>query len=83
MSLVSSSTAIDARAVEGNIELARQAVERALIEDVEVPFPRVRTGVDQLLRVDAGGRCAGDVADVVGAGAARTQPQVLNLFQER
>ena len=43
-----------------------------------MPFARVRPGVDQLLRVDAGGRRAGDVADVVGAGAARAQPQILD-----
>ena len=73
----------EAGAVEGDVELARQAVERALVEDVEVPFARVGPGVDQLLRVDAGGRRAGDVADVVGAGAARAQAEVLNLFQQR
>ena len=31
-----------------------------------VPGPRVGTGVEQLLRVDAGRGRAGDVADVVG-----------------
>ena len=46
----------DAAAVEGDVELARQAVERALVEDVEVPFARVGPRVDQFLRVDAGGR---------------------------
>ena len=78
MSLVSSSTGIDAGAVEGDVELARQAVERAVVEDVEVPFARVGPRVDQLLRVDAGGRRAGDVADVVGAGAARAQAEILD-----
>ena len=78
MSLVSSSTGMSAGAVEGDVELARQAVERALVEDVEVPFARVGPGVDQLLRIDAGGRRAGDVADVVGAGAARAQAEVLD-----
>ena len=67
-----------AAAVEGDVELARQAVERAVVEDVEVPLARVGPRVDQLLRIDAGGRRAGDVADVVGAGAARAQAEVLD-----
>ena len=67
-----------AGAVEADIELARDAVERAVVENVEMPFARVRPGVDQLLRIDAGGRRAGDVADIVGAGAARAQAEILN-----
>ena len=39
----------DAAAVEADIELARQAVERAVVEDVEVPFARIGPRVDQLL----------------------------------
>ena len=78
MSLVSSSTGMTTGAVEGDIELARQAVERALVENVEVPFARERAGVDQLLRIDAGGRRAGDIADIVGAGAARAQAEILD-----
>ena len=46
----------DAAAVEADIELARQAVERAVVENVEVPFARIGPGVDQFLRIDAGGR---------------------------
>lgn len=38
--------------------------------------------VDQLLRIDPRGRAAGDVADIVGAGSARGQPQFLQLDQE-
>ena len=68
----------DAAAVEADIELARQAVERALVEDVEMPFAGVGAGVDQLLRIDARGRRACDVADVVGARAARGEPEVLD-----
>ena len=45
-----------AAAVEGDVELARQAVERAVVEDVVVPVAGVGPGVDQLLRIDAGGR---------------------------
>ena len=48
----------EAGAVEADIELARQAVERALVENVEVPFARERAGVDQLLRIDAGRRAS-------------------------
>src|SRR5262249_62024045 len=65
----------DAGAVEADVEFARDAVERAVVEDVEVPFARMGSRIDQLLRVDAGGRRPGDVADVVGAGPARTKPQ--------
>ena len=68
----------DAATVEADVEFARQAVERAVVENVEVPFARIGARVDQLLRVDAGGRRAGDVADIVGAGAARAEPQVLH-----
>ena len=78
MSLVSSSTGIMPAAVETDIELARQAVERAVVENVEVPFARIGAGVDQFLRIDAGGRRAGDVADIVGAGAARAQTEILD-----
>ena len=34
----------------------------------------------QFLRIDAGGRRAGDVADVVGAGAARGQAEILDAL---
>ena len=71
----------DAAAVIGDVELARQPVERALVEDVEVPLARIGPRVDQLLRVDAGGRRAGHVADVVGAGAARAQAEVRDRLQ--
>ena len=39
-----------AAAVECDIELARQPVERAIVEDVVVPCPGVRARVDQLVR---------------------------------
>ena len=67
-----------AGAVEGDVEFARQAVERAVVEDVEMPLAGKRPRVDQFLRIDAGGRRAGDVADIVGAGAARAQPEILD-----
>src|ERR1700722_1567198 len=65
-----------AAAVEADIELARDAVERAVVEDVEMPFAGIRPRIDQLLRIDTRGRRAGDVADVVGAGAARAQAKI-------
>ena len=49
----------------------RRAMERAIVQDVMMPFARVGPGVGQCLRIDAGGRRAGDIADIVGAGAAR------------
>src|SRR5262249_43037749 len=39
----------DAAAVEADVELAGDAVKRAVVEDVEVPFARIRARVDQLL----------------------------------
>ncbi len=45
----------NAGAVESDVEFARQPIKRAVVEDVEVPFARIRARVDQLLRVDAGG----------------------------
>ena len=58
-------------AIEADIELARDAIERTVVEDVEMPFASVRPCIDQFLRVDPRGRRAGDVADIVGAGTAR------------
>ena len=43
----------DAAAAESDIELARQSIKRAVVEDVEVPLARIRTGVEQLLWIDA------------------------------
>ena len=71
------------RTVEADIELARQAVERTLVEDVEVPFPRKGARVNQFLRIDASGRRTGDVANIVGARAARTQAEILNCLNHR
>ena len=60
-----------AAAIEGDVELARQAVEFAMMQDEMVQGPRMRARIEKLLHVDAGGRAAGDVADIVGARAAR------------
>src|SRR4030095_12453531 len=54
-----------AAAVEADIELARQPIERTVIENVMMPSARVGSGVDQLLWVDNGGGRGGDVTDVV------------------
>ena len=72
-----------AGAVIGDVEFARQTGQRTVVEDVIMPFTRVRPGVDQFLRIDTGGRCARDVADVVGAGAARTESEILNALDQR
>ena len=56
-------------------DLRRQAIQRALVENVEMPLARIRPRVDELLRIDAGGRRAGDIADIVGAGAARAEAE--------
>jgi hypothetical protein len=71
-----------AAAVEGDVELARQAVERAVVEDVEVPRAGERAGVEDLLRVDPGAGRAGHVADIVGAGAAGAEAEILQAFEE-
>ena len=72
-----------AGAVEGDVELARQARQRAVVEDVIVPLAGIFAGVEQFLRIDPGGRRARDVADVVGAGAARAQAEILNALDQR
>ena len=64
-----------AAAVEGDVELAGQAVQRTVVEDVVMPLASVSARVQQLARTDAGGRTAGDVADIVGAGAAPGQAE--------
>ncbi len=73
----------DAAAVKADIEFARNAVERTLVENVKMPFAGIGPGIDQFLRIDAGGRRAGDVADIVGAGAARAQAEILDRFHHR
>ena len=83
MSLVSSSAATAAGAIERDVEFARQAEQRARVEHVEVPAARVGARVDQLLRIDAGGGCAGDVADIVGARAAGDEAEVLDRLDQR
>ena len=47
-----------------------------------VEFAGQRARIDQLLRIDAGGRAAGDVADIVGAGAARGQAELVDCGQD-
>ncbi len=69
-------------AVEGNVELARQAVHLTMIEDVMMHRAAEGPRVDQLLRIDAGGRAAGDVADVVRARTARGKTERLHRRQQ-
>ena len=68
-------------AVEGDVELARQAVELAVVQDEVMQRSCVRPRVDQLLRIDPRGRAAGDVADVVRAGTARGQADLREAHQ--
>src|SRR6266702_4980694 len=50
-----------------------------MLQDGVVELAAQRPGVDQLVRIDAGGRAPGDVAQIVGAGAARREPEALDL----
>ena len=71
-----------AAAVEGDVEFARQSVHLAMIEDVVVHGAAQRPRVVELLRIDAGGRAAGDVADIVRPRAARRETQILHREQQ-
>src|SRR6266404_6238750 len=70
-------------AVKGDVELARQPVELAVVQDVMVELASVGAGIDQLLRIDTCGGAAGQVANVVGPGTARGQPQLVDRGQHR
>src|SRR5262249_54886512 len=72
----------DAAAVEAHVELARDAVESAIVENVKMPIARVGPRVDELLRIDPGGRCTGHIADVVGTRTARTKADVLDVLDK-
>src|SRR5262249_41040544 len=63
-------------AVEADVEFARQAVERTLVQDVKMPFARVGPRVEKFLRIDAGRRRTRDVAYIVSARATRAKPEV-------
>src|SRR5690606_21611481 len=68
-------------AVERDVELARQAVEVAVIQDVVVQRPRVGTDVDQLVTIKSRCRRGGDVPDVVCTRTARRQTEFLHARQ--
>ena len=71
-----------AAAVEGDVELARQVVELAVVEDELTERVGQRKRVDELVRVHAAGGVAGEVADVVRAGPARVQADALDAADE-
>src|SRR6185437_8596135 len=71
-----------ASTIERDVELARQPGQRAIVENVIVPFASVRAGVDQFLRIDAGSGRARDIANVVSSGATRTQSDVLDALDQ-
>ena len=56
---------IKAAIVEGDIEFARQPEEIPMIENVVMHGAAQRSRVVEFLRIDARGRAAGDVADIV------------------
>ena len=66
----------DTATIKGHVELARQAIKRAIIEDMVMPCPRVGAGVDQLDRINACGCRSCDIADVVRARSARGDADV-------
>src|SRR5262249_60230983 len=68
--------------VKSNIELARQAIQGAFIENVEMPLARVRARVDQFMRINAGGRRARHIPEVVGTGPARAQAEGLGRLPD-
>ena len=57
-------------AIEGDIELSRQAIELAVVQNMVVERSGQRPRIDQFLRVNTGKGAAGQVADIVGAGTA-------------
>ena len=67
--------------IVGDVELARQAVEVAVFQDVVVNGAGVGHHVDQLVGIEAGGRRGGDVADIVGTGALRGQAEIGEFHQ--
>src|SRR6185437_2804356 len=71
-----------AGAVESDVEFARQPRQRAVVEDVVVPFAGELPGVEQFDRIDTRGRRSRDVADVVGARTARAQADVLDALDQ-
>ena len=70
-------------AVEGDVELARQAVQVAVVQDVVVQFPAQGEHVVEFVGVDAAGGVAGDVADVVRAGTARNDAGLMQVGEQR
>ena len=71
-----------AGAVEGDVEFARQSCQRAVVKDVIMPFAGILARVEDFLRIDPGGRRSRDVANVVGAGTARAQAEILDTFDQ-
>jgi hypothetical protein len=52
-------------AVEGDVELARQAIELTMMQNEMMQGAGMRACIDQFLRIDAGRWAAGDVADII------------------
>jgi hypothetical protein len=70
-----------AAAVEGDIKFAGEIEELAVVENDLRELMAERERVVEFGGIDAGGGIAGDVADVVGAGAARMKAGALNAAE--
>ena len=82
MSLVSAQTETAAAGVVGDVELARQAVEIAVFQDVVMHRAGVGHHVDEFAGIEAAGGSGGDVADVVRAGALRGEAEIGEFHQD-
>ena len=69
-------------AVVGNVELARQIVKRAVIDDDLAELLAERHHVNQLHRVNARRGIGGEITDVVRARAARVQTNALDAAEK-
>ena len=71
-----------AAGIVGNVELARQAVEIAVFQDVMVHRPGVGHDVDEFRGIESRRRRRGDVADVVRAGTLGGEADVAKFHQD-
>ena len=65
--------------VEGNIEFAGEPVEIPIVEDAVVHAFGEGEDIDVFLRVVAAGGRGGNVADVIGSGSFRSQPDLVEV----
>src|SRR5690242_3611136 len=65
-----------------NLVLARQVKVGAVVQEVVIDLVQLRPAVEEFLRVEAGDRAAGDVADHVAAAAERCQPDTVQCGED-